>query len=287
MTTPLVSICIPTYRGAATIGATIASVLAQEFTDFELIVIDDCSPDDTRAVVEGFDDARLRYVCNARNLGPAGNWNRGFELATGSYFKLLPHDDVLAPACLAEQVRVLDADGAKRVALVFCARDVIGPDGGVLMGRGYPRAAEGAIGAAAAMRASMRAGTNLIGEPGGVMFRRELAAKVGPFDAAQPYVIDLDYWFRLLVHGDAYYLPARLAAFRVSNQQWSVVLGDSQASDFNSFIDRIGAQIGVRWTAMDLLVSRVRTRTNNWLRLVFYFVFLRVAPALKHMWRRA
>lgn len=287
MTSPRVSICIPTYRGAATIAATIASVLAQDFADFELIVIDDGSPDDTRAVVEGFSDARLRYVRNERNLGPEGNWNRCFELATGSYFKLLPHDDVLAPNCLTEQVKVLDADVAQRIALVFCARDVIGPDGQILMGRGYPGAAEGIVPGAAVIRRSMRAGTNLIGEPGGVMFRRALAASVGPFDATHPYVIDLDYWFRLLVHGDAYYLPARLAAFRVSTQQWSVVLGDSQADDFNGFIARIAAPIGVRWTRTDLLVSRLRTRSNNYLRLVFYFVFLRMAPALKQKWRRA
>ena len=62
----------------------------------------------------------------------------------------------------------------------------------------------------------MRWGTNLIGEPGAVLFRRDLALKVGGFYAENPYVIDLDYWLRLLAQGDAYYLDQPLASFRVN-----------------------------------------------------------------------
>ena len=72
-TTPKVSVCIPTYRGGGTIGAAIESVLAQSLADFELIVIDDGSPDDTRAIVERFVEPRLVYLRNERNLGPQVN----------------------------------------------------------------------------------------------------------------------------------------------------------------------------------------------------------------------
>lgn len=142
---PTVSVCIPTYNGAATIAAAIASVLLQTFPDFELIVVDDGSPDNTCTVVERFSDPRLVFLRNEHNLGPQGNWNRCLELAKGRYFKLLPHDDVLHPACLAQQVRVLENDPDERIALVFSARDVISPDGRVLMRRGYPRGREGII----------------------------------------------------------------------------------------------------------------------------------------------
>ena len=283
---PLVSICIPTYRGAQTIGATIESVLAQDCPDFELIVIDDCSPDDTAAIVQRFNDPRLRYQRNERNLGPLGNWNECQRLARGKYFKLLPHDDLLAPSCLSQQVQVLEQDRDERIALVFCARDVIGPDGRVLTHRGYPQASAGSIPGPELVRRSMRAGTNLIGEPGGVLFRRSLSTKVGGFDATNSYVIDLDYWFRLLAHGDAYYLPQRLAAFRVSDQQWSVRLGDSQANDFNAFVARIGPAIGMEWSLADKLISKTTARLNNWLRLGFYLVFLRLLPFLQGLRRR-
>ena len=104
---PRVSVCIPSYKGAATIGEAIQSVLGQTFRDFELIVVDDASPDDTMAVVRAFGDPRLRCFVNPTNLGPQANWNRCLELAQGRYIKLLPHDDLLHPECLQQQVRVL------------------------------------------------------------------------------------------------------------------------------------------------------------------------------------
>lgn len=280
---PLVSICIPTYRGAQTIGATIESVLIQDFKNFELIIVDDGSPDDTAAVVATFSDTRVRYERNERNLGPEGNWNQCQKLASGKYFKLLPHDDLLAPTCLSQQVKVLEEDADERIALVFCARDVIGPEGTVLTRRGYSSAKTGVVPSNELVKRSVRAGTNLIGEPGGVLFRRALSVKVGGFDATNSYVIDLDYWFRLLAHGDAYYLDQCLASFRVSAQQWSVVLGDSQANDFHNFVLRIGPAIGMEWTYADKLMSKMTSRFNNWLRLAFYLVFLRLLPNLRRL----
>ena len=66
---PAVSVCIPAYRGAAHIGEAIESVLAQTLADFELVVVDDASPDDTAAVVARYRDARIRFLRNV-----AGWW---------------------------------------------------------------------------------------------------------------------------------------------------------------------------------------------------------------------
>lgn len=272
---PLLSIAVPTYRGARYLGAAIESALSQSFRDFELIVLDDNSPDDTPAVVQGFDDPRIRYVRNPANLGPQGNWNLGLELARGRYFKLLPHDDLLLPGCLERQVKVLDDDRDHDIALVFGAREVLGPQGRVLVRRGYPGGHEGAIDRGAVVRACVRRGTNLIGEPGAVMFRKGLAQRVGPFDATDPYVIDLDYWCRLLAHGDAYYCEAPLAAFRVSEGSWSVAIGRAQDRDFMGFVQRI-ARAGrlPRLTSGDLLAARVSAKLNMWARAAFYMVHL-------------
>ena len=272
---PTVSVCIPTYHGGATISAAIESVLAQSLTDFELIVVDDGSPDDTRAIVEQFVDPRLVYVRNDSNLGPESNWNRCLKLARGKYFKLLPHDDLLHSQCLERQVAVLEADGDESIALVFSARDVLAPDGRVLTRRGYPGGHEGPIIGDVAMRACVRRGTNVLGEPGAVLFRKSLANKVGDFDATNPYVIDLDYWFRLLAHGDAYFCADSLASFRVSPQSWSVAIGKAQDRDFIDFVAR--AVVGMRppLSAIDWFVARVTARLNKWLRLLFYTIYLR------------
>lgn len=272
---PRVSVCIPTYRGGATIGAAIESVLAQDFGDFELVVIDDGSPDDTAAVVRRYRDPRMRYLQNLANLGPQGNWNRCLDEARGEFFKLLPHDDVLKPHCLRRQVAVFDADRDERIAMVFSAREVIGPDGRVLTRRGYPGGHEGSIAAADVKRACIRRGTNLLGEPGAVLMRRSLAARVGAFDATHPYVIDLDYWFRLLAHGDAWYCAEPLAGFRVSAQQWSVVIGAGQSSDFRQFADGAQARGDLATSAFDRLCGRVTPALNNMARLLFYRIYLR------------
>jgi glycosyltransferase involved in cell wall biosynthesis len=274
---PRVSVCIPTYRGEATIGAAISSVLVQSFRDLELVVIDDGSSDKTRSIVEEFSDPRLTYIRNANNLGPQKNWNRCLEIAQGKYFKLLPHDDLLHPRCLERQISVLEADQDESLALVFCARSVLGPDGTVLTHRGYPVKREGVIEGGVLQRSCVRRGTNLIGEPGSVLFRRTLARRIGSFDATNPYVIDLDYWFRLLAHGDAFYFPEPLASFRVSTSSWSFAIGKNQDRDFLEFVTRVSPGLKTPISRSDLALARITSRINKWLRLVFYSVYLKMS----------
>ena len=271
---PDVSICIPTYRGSATLAAAIDSVLAQTFTDFELVIIDDGSPDDTPAIVRRYADPRVRYLRNDANLGPEGNWNRCLAEARGRFFKLLPHDDLLYPDCLAQQVRALVADTDERLALVFCARDVLGPAGRVITQRGFPGGREGAIASDEVRGACVRRGTNLLGEPGAVLMRLALARLVGPFDAREPYVVDLNYWFRLLSHGNAHYCAQRLAAFRVSRSSWSVDIGARQARDFRGFVRRMATSGQFRATWLDRFCGRLSPSFNNLARLVFYRLYL-------------
>lgn len=267
---PTVSVCIPTYRGAMHIGAAIESVLAQSYTDFELIVIDDNSPDDTAAIVQGYSDPRIRFLQNPRNLGPQGNWNRCLNEASGKYFKLLPQDDLLAPDCLAKQVAILDQDDAQRIALVYCARTIVDAQDRPLMVRGYSGGRTGIINAQNLIRHCLRRGTNLIGEPGSVLFRRQLANSVGLFDASIPYVLDLDYWFRLLLKGDSYYLPEALASFRVSRGSWSVAIGSKQSIDYRRFIGKIANDPDFSVRRIDILMGSIMAELNNYMRLVFY-----------------
>ena len=272
---PKISVCIPTYQGRETLGQAIESVLTQSLSDLELIVIDDGSPDDTRAIVERFSDSRLIYRRNEHNLGPQGNWNRCLELAKGKYFKLLPHDDLLHPHCLERQVAVLDDDPEEHIALVFCARDVLGPDGRVLARRSYPSGNQGLVASDSVLRSCVRRGTNLIGEPGAVLFRKSLANRIGAFDATDPYVIDLDYWFRLLAHGDAYFIDDCLASFRVSRKSWSVGIGSGQSRDFCNFVHRITVSGASPATSFDHFCGRFTPTFNNLARLLFYRLYLR------------
>jgi glycosyltransferase involved in cell wall biosynthesis len=271
---PLVSVCIPSYRGTRHLDVAIQSVLAQTFPAFELVIIDNHSQDGTADLVRRYADPRIRFMENPVNLGAEGNWNRCLAEARGTYVKLLPHDDVLARSCLERQVQILETDVEERLALVFSSRTIIDEGGRTIHARGYPGGKLGVIPARDVLRRCLRYGTNLIGEPGGVLFRRSLAPRIGSFDAAQAYVIDLDYWFRLLLHGDAYYVPEPLVAFRVSSQSWSVAIGSRQSADFRSFMDRIAKNPRYETSGLDLAIGRIMAHANKLGRSVFYRFFL-------------
>lgn len=107
---PKVSVILPVYNVAPHIEATLNSLLAQTFRDFELLVFDDCSPDGTAAVVErvAATDARLRFFRNPRNLGRAGTDNAALAYATGEYIAKMDGDDLCHPERLARQVAYLE-----------------------------------------------------------------------------------------------------------------------------------------------------------------------------------
>jgi glycosyltransferase involved in cell wall biosynthesis len=270
-----VSVCIPTYRGAGHIRATVDSVLAQTFGDFELLIVDDNSPDDTFAIVTSYRDARIRCLQNARNLGPEGNWNRCLREASGRYVKILPQDDLLEPECLARQVAALEADD--RLALAFCSRHIIDGDGRRLFARRTFGATPQRLTGRAIFRRCLRRGTNVVGEPGAILVRRDVASRAGEFDASFPYVVDLDYWLRLLEYGDAEYIPDTLASFRVAATQWSVAIGRSQAEQFSGLAAKMAARPDLTPGPFDLLAGRLIARANNVARLLMYRFLFRKA----------
>jgi glycosyltransferase involved in cell wall biosynthesis len=111
-TSPRVSIGLPVYNGERYVRETIESILAQSFTDFELIISDNASTDGTSEVCHAYAamDRRVRYRRNAQNMGAAWNYNRAFALSSGEYFKWAAHDDVVAPQFIENCVACLDQD---------------------------------------------------------------------------------------------------------------------------------------------------------------------------------
>lgn len=123
MSAPLVSVAMPAYRAARTIGAALRSLAAQTLGDWEAIVIDDGSDDGTAAAATSVGDARVRVVSDGANRGLAARLNQAISLAQGRYLARMDADDLSFPARLATQVARLDADPAVHLlggrALVF------------------------------------------------------------------------------------------------------------------------------------------------------------------------
>jgi glycosyltransferase involved in cell wall biosynthesis len=108
----LVSIGVPVYNGAPFLTATLESLLAQTYTDIELIISDNGSCDETAAICRTYSarDPRIRYERQETNRGAAWNYNHVFTLASGQYFKWAADDDVIDPGFVARSVAVLDRD---------------------------------------------------------------------------------------------------------------------------------------------------------------------------------
>jgi len=107
---PKVSVALPVYNGERFLRQAIESILGQSCADFELLICDNASTDCTADISMEYTrrDARVRYYRNARNLGAAKNFNRGFELAEGEYFKWIAADDVCEPEFLEQCLLALE-----------------------------------------------------------------------------------------------------------------------------------------------------------------------------------
>lgn len=210
---PKVSVCIPAYQAQRYIARLLDTVLGQTFHDFEVVVVDNHSSDDTAGVLETVDDDRLRVIRNAVTLPFTENFNRAVGQARGRYVKLICVDDLLKPDCLAVQAAVLDS--RPDIALVSVKCDFVDEHGALIASARGLQGMAGHVPARQAVRTIVRSGGNPIGAPVAGMFRRDDFDRVGGFTDSFPFVSDLDLWVRLLDCGDFYGVPQAHAAFRV------------------------------------------------------------------------
>jgi len=124
---PRVSVCIPTYNTARYLAEAIDSVLAQDFTDYELIICDNASTDATPEICARYTDPRVRYVRFEELTNQAGNFNRCIEEAKGEFITLLHADDYFLTGFLADRVSRFDQQ--PQLGFVFGAVHVVDSEG--------------------------------------------------------------------------------------------------------------------------------------------------------------
>jgi glycosyltransferase involved in cell wall biosynthesis len=202
---PAVSIVMTAYNVADYIGEAIQSALAQTFTDFELIVIDDASTDNTLDVAMRNTDPRLRLVRSPHQGAPA-QMRKGVELARAPYLAFLDGDDLWHPSKLENHVAFLNAH--PEVDLTFSWSRIIderGRDTGLTT-----CAREGPT------SFSELLADNVIGNGSALVLRREALAAAGGIDATLPAGYDLDAWLRvgLLRPGNLWAIPEFLTYYR-------------------------------------------------------------------------
>jgi len=199
---PLISIIIPCHGQARFLGDAITSVLAQQYRPYEIIVIDDASPDDVAGAIAKLPVTLVRLperrgVAHARNLG--------LQQCSGDYVVCLDADDRLLPAALAAGSETLSS--RPRCALTWGVRHLIDATGRPLPAK--PARILGSVSYEALLRG------NLIGPPAGVMFRRSALAKAGGFNMGFQGAEDYEAYLRLAREHEAWGHGAPVVEYRI------------------------------------------------------------------------
>lgn len=221
---PIVSIIMPAYNTADTIGAAIESVLAQTFSSFELIICDDASSDTTSRIVKGYGDQRIRLFCNVKNLGAGRSRDRAISLASGQWIALLDADD----AWISERLEILMAIAVEHPSAIVFDELVLCHDtaGGLKPWR--PTRSNHAFG-------------RVITSPEPIGFSEFIGAKrtvmqpVIPLSLVRRHNVrhsgkqfseDLEFFLTLIAHGaELWYVPKAMYLYRVNPIGMSSVSG--------------------------------------------------------------
>jgi glycosyltransferase involved in cell wall biosynthesis len=265
-----VSVVVPAYNNARDIEATLRSILAQDYADFEVVVADHSSSDGTHRILQQFTgDARVRVLEPTPSGGGAlANWNRVSQHARGELIKLVCGDDLLAPHALRLQVAAFDAHPT--AVFVASRRNLVDATGNELMKARGLAGLQGCISGREAALASILAGTNIFGEPCCVMMRRDALEQSGWWDGRFPYLIDQASYSNVMIRGDMVALPDVLASFRISASQWSVRLMRQQAEQAIEFHESFSREHPGLATPSQVRRGNLKARVMAWARRLAY-----------------
>lgn len=210
----LVSIVMPSYNTEAFIAQSIESVLAQTYENWELIIVDDCSKDNTDAVVAEFSDPRIRYLKNERNSGAAVSRNRALREAKGTWIAFLDSDDLWHPEKLEKQIAFMEKNGYRFSYTNYTEMDESSQSLGVRV---------------TGPKHITKAGMFAYCWPGclSVMYHRETVGLVQIADIKK----NNDYlmWLQVIRKADCYLLDEELASYRrrsgsISNHSYTALV---------------------------------------------------------------
>jgi len=208
----MVSVIIPTYNRAHLISIAIKSVLNQTYQDFEIIVVDDGSIDNTEEIVKDFTDFRIHYICHKYNQGVSATRNTGIRASRGEYIALLDSDDEWLPEKLSKQIKVLQYESPEVGAVYsnLCYIDENGKNTNKLLNPkkgGYIY--EDLL------------GRNCVGPPSTLLIRKECFNRVGLFDNLLNAQEDWDMWIRIAKYYRFVFIKIPLIKYRKHSSQIS------------------------------------------------------------------
>jgi len=244
LSTPKFSVAIPVYNRSAYLRQVIASCLAQTTDDFEVVLSDDCSSEDLRAVAEPFRDPRIAYHRNEARLGATANHQRAVHLSTGTYVIALNSDDILLPNCL--EVAGLALDERPHAAAVYfaCAYLRNGKVNGVNLSP--PVAFANAETLSNNPWLNEFHGTS----PSCCLFRRKAFDQLGGYCTSLRLAYDWDLYRRFVAKGGGVvFLPQVLCIYRLHDEQ---MVQTSSIDGLWDMLDLWALEENAHWPAREM-----------------------------------
>jgi len=279
-----ISVCVPTYNNSATLARCLRSILDQDGVDFEIVVVDDDSSDGCAAIAATMLRPGDRLIRNDSRLGLGANHNKCIELARGTCIQFVHGDDWLLPGALQQLVPYFDNPV---VGLAFAPRRVVQDDiprQWRLVGephRSFPALREHNEGPSLVAQMMLVGGArNWIGEPTSVMFRRQLALAVGGLREDIYQLVDVDFWFRLMLRSAVCFVPHELSVRNHSGDTESV----RNATTGRSWLDHLRI---LTWLMVDPASTRaIRVLAAAWWSPVWLALYWQVALFGPQRWSR-
>ena len=206
----LISVVLPVYNGEKRVSRAIESVLKQDYKDIELILVNDCSTDNTQQVLQYYQeqDKRIKVINNTENLKLPKSLNRGFLEAKGDYLTWTSDDNAYRSTALSEMAAYLDSHAD--VDLVYCDFDIINMDGSyrqtIITMDPEQMKYENAVGAC-------------------FLYRKSLADTIGNYDPELFLAEDYEYWIRAYLNGNLFHLSKVLYDYGWHDKSLTVTKG--------------------------------------------------------------
>jgi glycosyltransferase involved in cell wall biosynthesis len=221
MNRPRVSVLTPVYNGAPFLAECIASVLAQDYSDFDYTIVDNCSTDDTLKIAQAHAarDSRVRVLAYREFVGAIDNHNRAFRsiAADSRYCKVVSADDWITPHCINKMVALAEANPS--VVVVGCYQR----SGPALKWQGVPESTCLLPGREAA-RLGLLHGIHILGTPTSVLYRADVVRRRRDFFPHRHSHADTSACYEAFQDGDFGFVHEELAVERVHAEQWSTAM---------------------------------------------------------------
>lgn len=266
---PKVSIVLPCYNGAKLLGEAINSCINQTFKDWELIIINDCSTDNTLEVANSFaeKDKRIKVFTNEKNSKLPASLNNGFRRAIGEYWTWTSDDNLLHPTMLEEMVNYLDEHD--EVGFVAADYNIIDLSGNVVSVVNIPNDIQICLQL-----------NNYVGAS--FMYRKKYAIQVGDYNEDLFLVEDYDYWIRLNNVCKLNRLPKCLYSYR----QHEGSLSETRKEDIRlrlldlriKYLEQTEKQLKNYPSKLSLYYYRIVDNLTGKERIKYFFRFLKKLP---------